>query len=384
MEDAYSIVSHLSMVSDRRRMEAYRSALGQAVTPGCVVADIGTGTGVFAILACQLGARRVYAMEPAGVIEAAAQIASDNGVADRIEFIPELSTRVSLPETVDLVVSDVRGVLPWFGDSVATVIDARERFLAGAGRLIPAGDRVLAALADAREPQPYDANALHGPSLGVDMSAASRFAANAWRRATLSREELVVEAQEWATLDYATVTSTEAEGSLEWTMAHQARTNGLCAWFDTQLLDDMGFSNAPGEPRTIYGQAFFPFETPLELTPGDEVAVQIEARRVEGSYVWRWSTRVTAADASQARVAFDQSSMRSAPVSMSRLRRREAAHRPKLTEQGEIDGFIVSLMDGTRTLADIASRVSARFPQSFSDVDDALRRVSELSETYSR
>ena len=41
-----------------------------------------------------------------------------------------MSTESSLPEPVNLVVSDVRGVLPLFGKSLVSIIDARERFLA--------------------------------------------------------------------------------------------------------------------------------------------------------------------------------------------------------------------------------------------------------------
>ena len=101
------------------RLAAYREALEKAVTPGCVVADIGTGIGIFAVLACQLGARRVYAIEPDPVIEVGREIAADNGVADRIEFIAELSTDISLPEPVDVIVSDLGGVLPINGGAVA-------------------------------------------------------------------------------------------------------------------------------------------------------------------------------------------------------------------------------------------------------------------------
>lgn len=57
----------------------------------------------------------VYAFEPSGIIEPAAA----NGFADRIEFIPKLSTECSLPEPVNIVVSDIHGILPllarvWF------------------------------------------------------------------------------------------------------------------------------------------------------------------------------------------------------------------------------------------------------------------------------
>ena len=60
----YTIPEYGRMMGDRVRMEAYTLALRQAVKPGSVVLDIGTGTGIFAVLACQFGARVVYALEP--------------------------------------------------------------------------------------------------------------------------------------------------------------------------------------------------------------------------------------------------------------------------------------------------------------------------------
>ena len=102
------------MIADHLRMAAYADALRRSVTPESMVIDIGTGTGVMAILACQLGARRVCAIEPDDVIQLARKVAADNGFADRIEFIQALSTDVKLPELADVIVSDVRGVLPFF------------------------------------------------------------------------------------------------------------------------------------------------------------------------------------------------------------------------------------------------------------------------------
>ena len=59
----YSIADYGAMIADDVRMGAFVRALRQAIKPGAVVIDIGTGTGIFALLACRFGARRVYAIE---------------------------------------------------------------------------------------------------------------------------------------------------------------------------------------------------------------------------------------------------------------------------------------------------------------------------------
>jgi protein arginine N-methyltransferase 1 len=110
----YSISAYGRMIADRVRMNAYVQALRQAVKPNSVVLDIGTGTGIFALLACQFGARHVYAIEADDAIEVARQIAAANGYTDRIEFIQDVSTKLSLPEKADVIISDLRGVLPLF------------------------------------------------------------------------------------------------------------------------------------------------------------------------------------------------------------------------------------------------------------------------------
>src|SRR5579863_9313159 len=89
--DMYSLAGYGEMIADGVRMEAYARALRQTVKPGSVVLEIGTGPGIFAILACQLGASRVYAIEPDDIIQVAREVASANGCADRIEFLQDLS-----------------------------------------------------------------------------------------------------------------------------------------------------------------------------------------------------------------------------------------------------------------------------------------------------
>ena len=50
---------HRGMLADLDRVNAFRAALSEAVHPGDVVLDIGTGTGLLALFAIQFGASRV-------------------------------------------------------------------------------------------------------------------------------------------------------------------------------------------------------------------------------------------------------------------------------------------------------------------------------------
>lgn len=147
----YSISGYGEMISDRVRVEAYARALERLVKPDAVVIDIGTGPGFFAMLACRFGACRVYAIEPSDIIQVAKEAASANGYDERIEFIQDVSTRVQLPERADVIISDLRGILPLFEQHLVSIIDARTRLLAPGGALIPRRDALWAGVVEAPE-----------------------------------------------------------------------------------------------------------------------------------------------------------------------------------------------------------------------------------------
>jgi predicted RNA methylase len=83
-------VEHACMLQDERRTGDYLAALAEAVRPGDVVLDIGTGSGVLAIAAARAGARRVYAVEASDIAEVAEQVFAANGVQDRVTLIARL------------------------------------------------------------------------------------------------------------------------------------------------------------------------------------------------------------------------------------------------------------------------------------------------------
>jgi len=310
----YSVHFYGQMLADRPRMETYAAALRRVVRPDSVVMDLGCGPGVFALLACKLGARRVYAVEPENIVGLAREAAAANGFSDRIEFFEKLSTEITLPEPATIIVSDLRGVLPWFEQNVASIIDARERLLAPRGVLIPRRDVLWAAVVEAQDQ--YDD--IVGPwrnQFDLDLSAGIRSVTNTWRKSRIKPGQLLTHPVCWTTLDYYEVSSPDIRAEISWQAARQGIAHGVAVWFDSELAEGIGFSNHPAAPEMIYGIGFFPFSQPVEVTEGERITVRLAADLVNDGYVWRWDTEVLG------KASFRQSTFFGVPLSRNQLRK---------------------------------------------------------------
>jgi type I protein arginine methyltransferase len=379
----YSVSGYGQMIADEPRMAAYSEALRRAVTHGCVVLDIGAGTGIASFLACQLGARKVYAVEPSDSIGVAEQIARANGFADRIQFFQGLSTRMELPEPADVIVSDLRGALPLFGHHIPSLQDARARLLKPGGTLIPKRDTLWAAPVEAPETYGRIADPWEG-HYGLDMSAAKDIVTNAWTKARLRPEQLLSEPQSWAAIDYSSVESPSVSGEVSFRAARAGACHGLLVWFDAELIDGVGFSNAPGQPELVYGSGFFPWPSPVQFEAGDSISIRLRADLVGDDYIWGWDSEIRSGESANTKAQFQQSTFFSAPLAMAQLKRRGSTHRATLGEDGRIDALILQLMDGNRTNEEIAKALYEQFPKCFSSHRNALTRVADLAQKYER
>ena len=379
----YSVSSYGEMIADRIRARAYARALESAIKPGAVVLDLGTGaTGIFAMLACRYGARQVYALESDDGIELARRIASANSLADRIIFIQGLSTDVTLPETADVIISDLRGILPLFGCHIPSIKDARERLLSSGGTLIPQEDTLWVGVADTpalyeRYQVPWDRGAF-----GFDLGPGRNIVTNTWHKGRTTPDQLLSEPVCWATLNYRTIGRPHVHGEVALRVNRAGTAHGLCVWFDSILVEAVELSNAPGAPELIYGQAFFPLPEPVAVVAGDTVNVSIRADLVGEDYVWQWVTQIVGPGSPRVKANFKQSTFLGVPLSPARLRKRAANHIPSLSADGQVRCFALSLMDGRTSLDRIAEQLAARFRDRFGDSREALAVVADLSAQY--
>ena len=386
--DMYTISEFGNMYMNAARMNAYAAALRDAVTPNSVVLDIGAGTGIFALLACRYGARHVYAIEPDNAINLAREGAAANGCSSRLTCIQSLSTKVTLPERADVIISDLGGVLPLFKHNIPAIIDARTRFLASGGVLIAQQDHLRSAIIEAPAPyrkltQPWSEN-----PFGLDLSAGWSLVANTWNVLPAAQVKLLTPASTLAVLDYQTIADSNLDGDLTWTIDQEGTGHGALVWFDRIVANGIEISNAPGAPEAVdvsdvYGRAFFPWPNPVELRPNDRISFRMQANIIKDQYVWRWETTVHAGPGTQdIKAHFRQSSLLGQPMSIESLRKREAECVPPPNEAAQIDAFILSRIDGRTSLRKIAHALAVSFPSRFTDWQHALLRIVELTAQY--
>lgn len=217
-------------------------------------------------------------------------------------------------------------------------------------------------------------------------------ATQGWRKVRVGPRHLISAPRRWASIDYGSVEDPNASGTLDWTVQRAGTVHGLVVWFSTELVPGVGFTNAPGGPELIYGQAFFPWWEAVSVLDGDSIEVSLSANLVHADYIWSWESKVTRPDGDGAQDAgggsaklkaqFHQSTFYGQTLSLDQLYRREASHVPELGTAGDIARFVLDRIDGKTSLDEITDGLLEAFPDEFRDRNAALDCVGRISLEY--
>lgn len=378
----YSLDQFASMFSDRLRMDAYTAAIARAVKPNDAVLDLGCGPGIFALLACKAGARRVYAIDMNAVVDFGRHLATANGCADRVHFLRGDSRQIHLPERVNVIVADVRGVVPLYSHAINTLGDARTRFLAEGGKMLPSRDTLMAAIVSI--PEHYDQLSRAWQSIpGLDLTSGLPIVLNTIYRHQLKPHNVISDARPWHVLDYLSGAKAPAQARLELPITSDAAGHAIAVWFETSLLDEIGYSTVPRSEETVYGHLVLPWLEPVALREGDICTVNLQAHLVGGDYIWQWDTTIPPT-ANRSAVQFKQSTFYGSLFPPSLLQKRTLDFVPVLSESGLAERWLLQAMDGKRTLEQIAAEAAGLFPHVFRKPEDAFHQAAEIAEKHSR
>eukprot|EP00262_Sarcandra_glabra_P019177 TRINITY_DN7139_c0_g1_i1.p1 TRINITY_DN7139_c0_g1~~TRINITY_DN7139_c0_g1_i1.p1 ORF type:complete len:380 (+),score=53.78 TRINITY_DN7139_c0_g1_i1:118-1257(+) len=141
----YAFLYHQKeMLSDRVRMDAYYGAIFENKDQfiGKTVLDVGTGSGILAIWCAQAGAKKVYAVEATKMSEHARELVKANFVEEIVEVIEGSMEDVTLPEKVDVIISEWMGYFLLRESMFDSVICARDRWLKPTGAMYPSHARM--------------------------------------------------------------------------------------------------------------------------------------------------------------------------------------------------------------------------------------------------
>lgn len=375
---SYSPYDYARMLADRRRIETYCAALERSVRADSVVLDIGSGIGLFALLAAKLGARRVIAVDPNSAISLLSTIAREQGVS--VEVHQARSQDLVLEERADVLVFDVRGALPLYGDSLATIADAVNRLLKPDGILLPEVDALWMV--------PVSCEALYREkrcpwgqtNLPVNLSSVSHRCLNQWYREPLRQEYVIAPAKEWVRIDYRRVTSDSLRAACSFLVEDRAMMHGFFLYAQVQFPFDLEYVCDTPEAVCVSGSAFFPLRDELSLEAGDTVTCQLEARLVGGEYVWQWQTQVHRGGVLQ--TEFLQNTLASRVGSLESLAPVLSTFTPRDTAKAQAARWVLSAFNGVNSLASIAPELVKRFPSEFPSERAAMDFVARLSRRY--
>jgi len=132
---SFDMAAYTAMKEDKSRTPFFRRAIGKrlsAFPPETqIVLDLGTGPfALFAIMAAELGAKKVYAIEADPIVAESARVAIQKaGWSDTITLLEEFSTKVSLTEKADLCIAEICGSIASEEGAIATLKDTHKRLM---------------------------------------------------------------------------------------------------------------------------------------------------------------------------------------------------------------------------------------------------------------
>lgn len=382
MVTGYSLTAYGRMVEDKVRMTAYREAMRRHIHAGSVVVDIGSGPGITALLACQLGAARVYAIEPDGSVEIGPRLAAANGFADRVIFLRKISTEVELPERADVLLSDLRGQLPLLQHHIASIRDARMRLLRPGGAQLPQRDRLMVGLS--YDPVSYDAvtRPWEANDFGLDLSAGRRYAINTPYGVNRLTVQSFGEPREWASIDYRTVEKENFAGRVTLALPENQTINGLELWFEAEICDGVSFSTGPDQPDQVYGRRWLALDRPVTGAAGDYLEVDLAMNLVNGDYLTRWAVAHHQQASGTPLLSTRQSSFESMLLSPSDFKGSNPAHVPLPGTKANLARFVMNHLDGVSSVTTVAAAAQDAFPSELRTSAQAMALVRGIARRY--
>ncbi len=277
------VLRHVMMLGDGVRVRAYGQALA-AVAPDKRVLDVGTGTGLLALLAARAGASAVIAVEESAIADLAAQVLA--AAQERVVLVRRSSRDVELDRRVDVIVHELLGSDPLAEGLLPTICDARRRLLADGGTLVPHRLEVMCVGVDtrgfARDRESALATLASVETIADALGPVAAAVAALPARAFLVNLgdvpfDVLTEPVRLHDLDLAVVDedACAASGRHELVVTRPGRLDAVVVYFRAHLAPGIVLTNAPDAPRTHWDRRLTSMSAARPVLPGDRVPIEV-------------------------------------------------------------------------------------------------------------
>jgi SAM-dependent methyltransferase len=361
--------------ADTVKIDRYRRALAALITPDSVVLDLGCGTGLLGLLAVQLGARRVYAVDSGSIIALAEEIAAANGATDRITHIQAMSTSVELPEQVDIVVADQLGGLAYEPGMFRYYADARQRLLKPGGSFIPDRLRLMLAPVETIE-MTNEVDFWRSSPAGLDVSPAAAYAASNVHSPQLTADNLladpVVVREQLSSINESF--AVEAEFVVE----RDGVLQGIAGMFEAVMVDGVLMSNNPRSDDYMEHRwnSVYPLSQPVPVSLGDRVTTSLDVGVSDERVTW-----TIAVDNGEATGTFTGSTFFAAFLTANDVRRLSKDYVPAIGPKGAVWRSGLDLVNAGLSVGELERTLAERFPTVLTSPHKATEFVGHLVTT---
>jgi len=365
------VIQHFrALLDDPVRLAAFQRAILASVRPGDIVADIGCGLGTFAVFACRAGAQRVYAVEESPIIELAREVVRVNGFSHSVHFLPGRSTKLAVPERVQVAIFEDYPTSLLSPSVLRTVRDLVSRWLTPEGRLVPDRARLfVAAVEDAQGHQTIDRfAATHDRVAGVDFSPTrSRIFSSAHSR-RLGQASLLTAPFKAADVTLPGASPAALKVATRLQAVRQGAIHGLLLWFELEL-GETWLGTGPEAPASAWAQTLFPLESPIQVGAGSLIELALDGAPLGEDMLWRWRVSV-------GEEVVETNTLQGMLLGQDFLAKSHEGHIPAPCEDFDIDRTILNAVDARRSVGDIADEIARLFPDRFETSGEAARRVA--------
>ena len=255
----FTMLHAASLLGQRSRLDKFRQAINEVVREGDYVVEIGTGSGVLAILAAKAGAARVSAVEVnAESLQYAKRAAKMNGVEQVIDFIEGSFSDFAPDAKADVVICEMLSSMMLVEQQIPASFHATNMILKPDGVLLPQEATAYAVPVECGEIwERFQYGDLQFP----------RVVQTATPDATKDLADMkIVETFDLMNLDKECT----VDNTLQFTTVDKGEIHGLIGVFESKLVGNIHLKMEDG-----WKQLFIPLAQPQDVNIGDVISVRI-------------------------------------------------------------------------------------------------------------